>query len=204
MRNGTPALMHSSKICSSFLYFNHIFICTLPYCDICRQPSAFPRYHNSYNSKISAVLKCIFPQRNLIPRDSYYIEAAWYLCAAVLHQIINGRSGQAHLFGHRYRLQSSRKPSCFAKFHLTKDQIFSVFCNNVNLRITAAEIILQYPISLLFQKFTCYFFIFCTGPSPVFFILQSPFGSDLLPVLTDFYTKCPIKLLLWIGVGPSV
>lgn len=105
---------------------------------------------------------------------------------------------------HRYRLQSSRKPSCFAKFHLTKDQIFSVFCNNVNLRITAAEIILQYPISLLFQKFTCYFFIFCTGPSPVFFILQSPFGSDLLPVLTDFYTKCPIKLLLWIGVGPSV
>ena len=68
----------------------------------------------------------------------------------------------------------------------------------------AAEIILQYPISLLFQKFTCYFFIFCTGPSPVFFILQSPFGSDLLPVLTDFYTKCPIKLLLWIGVGPSV
>ena len=152
-----------------------------------------PQYSNAF-----------FPQRNLIPRDSYYIEAAWYLCAAVLHQIINGRSGQAHLFGHRYRLQSSRKPSCFAKFHLTKDQIFSVFCNNVNLRITAAEIILQYPISLLFQKFTCYFFIFCTGPSPVFFILQSPFGSDLLPVLTDFYTKCPIKLLLWIGVGPSV
>ena len=60
------------------------------------------------------------------------------------------------------------------------------------------------PVSLLFQKFTCYFFIFCTGPSPVFFILHSPFGSDLLPVLTDFYTKCPIKLLLWIGVGPSV
>ena len=92
----------------------------------------------------------------------------------------------------------------FCEISPHKDQIFSVFCNNVNLRITAAEIILQYPISLLFQKFTCYFFIFCTGPSPVFFILQSPFGSDLLPVLTDFYTKCPIKLLLWIGVGPSV
>ena len=85
-----------------------------------------------------------------------------------------------------------------------KRPIFSVFCNNVNLRITAAEIILQYLISLLFQKFTCYFFIFCTGPSPVLFSLQLPFGSDLLPVLTDFYTKCPIKLLLWIGVGPSV
>ena len=100
--------------------------------------------------------------------------------------------------------RAAESPPVFAKFHLTKDQIFSVFCNNVNLRITAAEIILQYPISLLFQKFTCYFFIFCTDPSPVFFILQSPFGSDLLPVLTDFYTKCPIKLLLWIGVGSSV
>lgn len=62
------------------------------------------------------------------------------------------------------------------------------------------------PVSdiLAFQKFTCYFSYFVPVLLPVFFILQSPFGSDLLPVLTDFYTKCPIKLLLWIGVGPSI
>lgn len=55
-----------------------------------------------------------------------------------------------------------------------------------------------------FPEIHLLFFIFCTGSAPVFFIIQLPFGSDFLPVLTDFYTKCPIKLLLWIGVGPSI
>ena len=62
------------------------------------------------------------------------------------------------------------------------------------------------PVSdiLAFPEIHLLFFHILYRSFAGFFILQSPFGSDLLPVLTDFYTKCPIKLLLWISVGPSV
>ena len=123
----------------------------------------------------SAVLKCIFrKKKSYSPRFLLHRSGMVSLCSRSSSDNKRPLSDRRICLGTDTRLQSSRKPSCFAKFHLTKDQIFSVFLQQCQSPHNGSEIILQYPISLLFQKFTCYFFIFCTGPSPVFFILQSP------------------------------